>query len=420
MPKRPILIFSLLLLSAINLVNYIDRYLIASLLPLIKSELRLSHTQEGLLGTGFVLVYLMAAPIFGWFGDRSSRRPVIAIGISLWSLATAASGLARGFGSLLVCRSLVGIGEAAYASVSPGLIAEYTPPRRRAMAMSFFYMAIPLGAALGYMLGGALGVRWGWRPAFWVVGLPGMILAGLALVIHEPRTGGRKTALPETPFPTLAGRGDRRLSGPSEFLHTCRVHLLGNPGWVRLTAAYTLYTFAMGGMAFWMPRYLSAEKGFSIEDSGFLFGAITVAAGIGGTLCGGWLADRLQARQAGGYVRLSWLSIALSLPFIIAFLPLTGRGQLIPLLFAAEFLLFMNTGPVNTMIIGCVPAHLRSMSMAVNIFFIHLLGDALSPFLIGWIADASSLSLAVWIIPLALAAAALVMSRIDYRPAVST
>jgi MFS family permease len=157
--NRSLIWFSLFLLTGINLVNYIDRYLISALLPLIKLDFRLSNTQEGLLGTAFILVYLLTAPVFGWLGDRFSRRPVITVGVTMWSLATAASGLARGFGSLLPLRSLVGVGEASYASVSPGLIAEYVRPERRAMAMSVFYMAIPVGAALGYVLGGFGGSR---------------------------------------------------------------------------------------------------------------------------------------------------------------------------------------------------------------------------------------------------------------------
>ena len=185
-------LFSLILLTGINLVNYVDRYLISSLLPLIKGDFRLSSTQEGLLGTAFILVYLLTAPLFGWLGDRFSRRPVITAGVTLWSLATAASGLARGFGSLLPLRSLVGVGEASYASVSPGLIADYVPPRRRAMAMSVFYMAIPVGAALGYVLGGFFGTRIGWRHTFMLVGGPGLVLALLALFIHEPKRSSRQ------------------------------------------------------------------------------------------------------------------------------------------------------------------------------------------------------------------------------------
>lgn len=398
--KRLHIALSLLLLTGINLFNYVDRYLISSLLPLIKSDFRLTSTQEGLLGTAFILVYLLAAPLFGWLGDRFSRRPVITAGVALWSLATAASGLARGFGSLLPLRSLVGVGEASYASVSPGLIADYVPPRRRAMAMSVFYMAIPVGAALGYVLGGFFGSRIGWRPTFLLVGGPGLVLALLALFIHEPAR------------PDPAAAGDR----PGEdFIARCRDHLFRNPAWIRLTASYTLYTFAMGGLAFWMPSFLVRGKGFSVEDSGVLFGVLTVITGVGGTFTGGWLADVLQRRRPDGYVRMCWLTIALSLPFIAAFILVPHRWTTLALVFAAEWLLFMNTGPVNTMIVGCVPPSLRSTAMAVNIFFIHLLGDALSPALIGWVADHRSLSAALWLVPVAVGLSAAVLATVRYK-----
>jgi predicted MFS family arabinose efflux permease len=398
--KRLHIAFSLLLLTGINLVNYIDRYLISSLLPLIKGDFRLTSTQEGLLGTAFILVYLLAAPLFGWLGDRFSRRPVITAGVALWSLATAASGLARGFGSLLPLRSLVGVGEASYASVSPGLIADYVPPRRRAMAMSFFYMAIPVGAALGYVLGGFFGSRIGWRHTFMLVGGPGLVLALLALFVHEPKR--------------VVPGADVARGGPG-FLAQCRDHLFRNQAWIWLTVSSTLYTFAMGGISFWMPSYLVRHRGFTVEESGVLFGIMTVISGLGGTFSGGWLADAMQRRNPGGYVRMCWLTIALSLPFMAASNLITHRPTALAMVFAAEWLLFMCTGPVNTMIVGCVPATLRSTAMAVNIFFIHLFGDALSPALIGWVADRQSLPVALWLIPVAMGLSAATMVVVRYR-----
>ena len=171
----------------------------------------------------------------------------------------------------------------------------------------------------------------------------------------------------------------------------------------------------MGGLAFWMPSFLVRAKGFSVEDSGVLFGALTVLTGVGGTFTGGWLADAMQRRRPDGYVRMSWITIALSLPFIAAFNLVPHRLATLALVFAAEWLLFMNTGPVNTMIVGCVPASLRSTAMAVNIFFIHLLGDALSPALIGWVADHRSLPAALWLIPAAVGLSAATMITVRYK-----
>src|SRR6478672_3835335 len=181
--------YGLGVVTLLNLLNYIDRYILAAVLPRIQSELHLTSSQAGLLATAFLLAYFVTSPFFGALGDRLSRPRLMSVGVIAWSLATAATGLMRNFVQLLMARSCVGVGEAAYATISPALLSDYFPRAQRGRAFSIFYVAIPVGAAAGYLLGGAIEPALGWRAAFFVVGLPGVIMALLALTVPDPPRG---------------------------------------------------------------------------------------------------------------------------------------------------------------------------------------------------------------------------------------
>src|SRR4249920_137583 len=169
--------YGLAVMTLLNFVNYIDRYVLPAVGPKIKDELGLSDAQLGLLGSAFLFSYLLTSPIFGRLGDRGSRTKLIAIGVGAWSLATAAGGMVRNLSQMFIARGIVGVGEASYASISPALISDYYPPERRGRAFAIFYLAIPVGSAVGYLLGGFLDEHFGWRAAFFAVGLPGVLLA---------------------------------------------------------------------------------------------------------------------------------------------------------------------------------------------------------------------------------------------------
>jgi predicted MFS family arabinose efflux permease len=360
----------LTVLTVINFLNYIDQRLLSAVLEQIKLEFSLSDTQGGLLGSMFVVTYTIAAPL-GYLGDRVRRKTIIAAGVALWSLATLAAGLARTYEELLVCRALLGVGEAAYATCAPSIIADLYSKDERSRKLAIFYLATPVGSALGFILGGLIGAEFGWRAVFLVGGLPGLLFAGLAALLHEPTRGARD--------PDEAPQAQTSL--PSALARIFRT-----PAWRYNTVGLAMMTFTVGGLALWMPTYLQRVHGMT-EGASEIFGAITVLAGILGTLIGGVLGDRMQARSAGGYFTLSGIGLVLSAPLIALVTLLDGLYALFVAVFFAEMLLFLNTGPLNAALVGCVPATLRSTAFALNIFFIHALGDALSNTLIGYVSD---------------------------------
>jgi len=383
--------YALALLLAVNLFNYIDRQVLYAVFPLVKSDLSLSDTALGLLGSAFMLCYMLSAPLLGWIGDRASRVRLASGGLVFWSIATALAGFAPGYRTLLAARTAVGIGEASFGTVSPGLLADFFPRERRGRVLSWFYLAIPVGSALGYLLGGVLGQRFGWHAAFLVVGVPGLLLAVPLGRLREPPRGG--------------GSGEAR-QAPKEPDREYAA-LFRNRSFVCNTLAMAAMTFALGGLAQWLPSFLHRVHSLDVARGNALFGAITVLAGISGTMTGGWLGDRLQKKSARGYLLVSGWGLLIGTPIAAwAILAPTLSGCLTAI-FLAEFFLFLNTGPLNTVIVNVTVPAVRAMAFAVNIFFIHALGDAVSPSLLGWFSDLRGLRSALLITPGAMALAAL-------------
>src|SRR6185369_7251937 len=284
--------YGLAVVTLLNFLNYIDRYIIAAVLPRMQSELHLTNTQAGLLATAFLVAYFITSPIFGALGDRLSRTRLMAVGVSAWSVATAATGVMRSFGQLMIARSCVGVGEAAYATISPALLSDYFPRAQRGRAFAVFYVAIPVGAAVGYLLGGLIEPSFGWRAAFYIVGVPGVAMALLALTISDPPRGSMEDAEPSTPQPILV---------------TVR-SFSRNSSYVGTVFGYAAYTFAVSGLAFWMPAYLEGVRGIDLARANFLVGSVTVVAGLGGTAVGGYLGDVLATRMKHGQLWLCGLS----------------------------------------------------------------------------------------------------------------
>lgn len=358
--------WALAVLLAVNLVNYLDRQILYSLLPLIQGELALTDAQAGSLASAFMAVYMLAAPPIGWLADRGRRALWIGGGVALWSVATAASGLSRGYASLFAARASVGIGEACYGAISPSFVAEHYPPERRAWVLALFSMAIPVGSALGYIAGGAIGGAWGWRNAFFLVGLPGLVLAALAVRLKDPRGDA---------LPAHAPAAGEYLS------------LFSVPSFRMVTLAGAAMTFTLGGLAVWMPTFLHRQWGLPVGQAGTIFGAITVVSGIAGSLAGGAIADRALKWNSRAYFLVSGAGLLAGLPLAAAAVLAPSFISCAALLFLAEFFLFLNMGPLNAVIVSVTGSARRSMAFAANIFVIHLLGDAFSPTLIGWASD---------------------------------
>ncbi|MSN26242.1 MAG: MFS transporter [Geobacter sp.] len=383
--------YALGVLLAVNLLNYIDRQVLFAVFPLIKIELGLSDTALGFLGSAFMLSYMLIAPLFGWLGDHWSRTKLAAGGLVVWSLATVLAGFAPGYRSLLAARAAVGVGEASFGTVSPGLVADFFPKERRGRVLSWFYVAIPVGSALGYLLGGVLGQRYGWHAAFLLVGLPGLLLAVPVALLRTPPRGGDDESVPDPKVKDSGGYAA----------------LFRNRSFVCNTLAMAAMTFAIGGLAQWIPSFLYRVHSLDVARGNTMFGATTVMAGILGTLVGGWLGDRWQKRSGKGYLLVSGWGFVIGTPFAVWAILAPGLTGCMSAIFIAEFFLFLNTGPLNTVIINVTGSAVRAMAFAVNIFFIHALGDAISPSIIGWLSDQWGLRNALLITPLAMLLAGL-------------
>ena len=395
---------ALVLLLLINLFNYIDRQVLAAVVKPIKQtffgegglasqggalvtvmnwfEQRLGFKPEdaliGLLGTAFMVVYMIGAPVFARLAEKWSRWLIIGGGVILWSLASGASGLAGTFVALLLTRCLVGVGEAAYGPVAPTVIADYYPVKVRGQVLAWFYMAIPVGSALGYVFGDWVtrilfaGRPEGWRWAFYLVVIPGIVLGAWSLFMRDPPRGQADLGHGEKPA---------KVSGRDYFI------LLRTPSFVLCTLGMAAMTFAIGGIAFWMPYYLESRAGRP-ANSTLIFGAITALAGLVATLLGGLAGDRLRRRFPGSYFLVSGVAMLMGFPVFLAVLYLdVSFTWLWVLIFLTCFCLFFSTGPTNTIIANVTHPSMRAAGFALCIFVIHALGDVISPVIIGLLND---------------------------------
>ncbi|MCX5790884.1 MAG: MFS transporter [Elusimicrobia bacterium] len=366
----------LALIFCVSLVNYVDRQVLYAVFPLLKTDLRLSDAQLGFLASSFMIVYMCFAPFVGYFGDRVRRPLIVGVSAIFWSVATLASGFIHGYGQLVGTRSAVGIGEAGYGTVSPSYLAEWFPVEKRGRVMALYALAIPVGSAIGYLAGGYLGQRYGWRNAFFIVAVPGVLLGIAALFFKE--TPEKRQRPERVPFSAYSA-------------------LLRNKTYMLVAFSMAIGTFSVGGLAAWMPSFFVRNFGLSVARAGLLFGTVTVLAGIGGNLAGGWAADWLHKRTKRGYFIVGYLSFFLSMPFGAAAMVADSLNMCLAMVFLAEFFVFMHSGPYHAAIVETVPVPMRSMAFALAIFILHAFGDAVSPYLVGLVSDAAGLNVAIFL-----------------------
>jgi MFS transporter, Spinster family, sphingosine-1-phosphate transporter len=369
---------ALVLLTSLNLLNYIDRSVLFAVQPLVQKEFHLSNAQVGYLTSAFLGFYMLAAPFFGPLADRYSRKWIIVLGGMFWSGLTLLTAVTHSYWQLLVRHTLVGVGEATFVVMAPTFVADLFPEYERGRIFGIFYLAIPVGTAAGYLLGGKLGPEHGWRFPFYVAALPGFLLAlALCFIAEPPR--GQFDSLEETPERgTILG-------------------LARNPAFWTVTLGMAASTFSLGGIQVWMPTFLSVARGYSLKQADELFGAIVVVDGIVASLAGGWLGDLLLPRMKGAYYFVSAVSMGLGVPVMIVALFFKGPVML-PAIALAAFFLLLNTSPLNTALVNSVGAHIRATAIAVNILIFHALGDVPSPTLMGYMADRRSLE-AAFVLP---------------------
>ncbi len=362
---------AMIILTAMNLLNYIDRYVASAVKELFRVDLHFTDTQTSIPFWAFTVVYMLTSPVFSSLADRWPRKILIAVGVGFWSLATASAAFATGFVTFLLARSLIGVGEAAYATISPALISDYYPPDRRNRMLTIFYVAIPVGAALAYAIGGPVGQAYGWRAAFLIVGLPGLLAAGLVLLIREPVRGGLDQA-------SAAVRATWREALP---------RLRRIAPYVVAVAGYVAVTFASGALAEWAPAFLTRSRGLSTAQSGVITGAGVGLGSLLGTLSGGLLADRLRGRTRSPYFALSGISMGLAAVAVAIALTVHGALLIGFAIFVAQFFMWFYNGPINAIIVNAVPFELRARAVGLSILMIHMFGDAISPVIVGRISE---------------------------------
>lgn len=483
---------ALALLLGINLFNYIDRQILSATLPKIKRDASIFrpddawiNTKLGALTTAFMVAYMCLSPVFGRLGDKVSRWVIVGLAVILWSLATGGTGLATGYFLLFFARCLVGVGEAAYGPVAPAMLSDLYPVSRRGQVMAWFYMAIPVGSALGFVIGSQVAnTSLGWRGAFWLATIPGLLLGALCFLMKEPPRPHAAPPVPDAPGDWHQMPEGAAPKSPSYF--AVLKELRGIRSFVLCCAGMTASTFVLGGVATVMQLYvferearftldakavdrLRTEERFKRSDGtpmvppevvdklaraiapeaaeigetttkrktdalpidqfqsllkavltadeyaryhgdildacpaegsatnasvGTFIGGIVVISGLVATLLGGILGDYLRNRGVrGAYFKVAGWGMIVAFPFFLGMLyaPFPVAWAL---LFVAVFFLFFNTGPANTILANVTRSEVRATAFAINILVIHALGDAISPLIIGFVSDLSSLQTA--------------------------
>jgi predicted MFS family arabinose efflux permease len=394
----------LALLTGLNFLNYIDRAVVAAVVKPMQTELDLSNLQVGLLNTAFLVGYFLTSPLFGARADKGARKGLIALGVLIWSVATIASGLANNFTQLLLARMVVGVGEASYATLAPTIIDDITPPERKNRALSIFYLAIPLGYAMGYILGGFIAKGWGWSMAFYVAGGPGIALALSCLLIAEP------------PRKLVEAKG-KLIEGLRQMARL--------PLFRRAVIGYCAYTAAVAAFSFWAPKFLLERFPTELDEdtANRYFGIVLIAAGAAGTWVGGRWADsalrRIPAvppdaphdapankRGSNALLRICAIGMAVAAPVAALAFVVPSAPAFFALGFVVECGLFLSTSPVNAVFLRSVPTERRASAMAASIFAIHLLGDLWSSSALGLLIDALPLVLAMMALPVVFALSA--------------
>ena len=370
---------ALLLLTSLNLLNYADRNVLFAVQPLVQDEFHLTKTQLGYLTSAFLGFYMIAAPFVGPLADRYSRKLIIVLGAVFWSGLTLLTAVTHTYTELLIRHTLVGVGEATFVTIAPTFVADLFSEEKRGRILGVFYLALPVGSAAGYLLGGSLAPHHGWRFPFYIAAAPGFLVALAVMFLKEPERGQFDT-LKETPErATVLG-------------------LVRNPAFLTATLGMAAMTYSLGGIQQWMPQFLYSDRHYSLESANFLFGIIIVVDGILAALIGGWLGDYLLPRMKSSYYFVSAASMLLGVPAMIVALFVKGP-VMVPAIFVAAFFLLLNTSPLNAAVINSVDGHIRATALAVNIFVIHIFGDVPSPTMMGWIADRRSLQ-AAFVLPI--------------------
>ncbi|HZL85747.1 MAG TPA: MFS transporter [Candidatus Krumholzibacteria bacterium] len=352
----------LAILSLVNFMNFVDRQIIGAILPLLQDDFSLSHSQAALLGTAFALMHSIFTLPLGMLADRTSRKNVMAAAVLFWSLATFVTGLARSFRLLLVARSLVGLGEAAFTPAATAIITRSFPAAVRARVQGTFNAGMFIGGCVGLGLGGALASSIGWRPTLFIVAIPGILLAWKIVSLHEPRV---ETAPRPVPLRNL----------------------LRLPAYAAAVVSGCFVTFSAYALIFWGTTFVVRHKGFGLGEAGLILGASLGVAGVLGIIVGAWLADRLMRRVAWGRVAVIVAGLALGIPFLVWAVHTPNRMVFLATFFTSGFFLSWYHGPLTAVLHDMTPERAHATAMGLYNAIVHLVAVTWAPLVIGAIAD---------------------------------
>lgn len=393
-PTREQAHFAFTVLLIINILNYADRYVLSAVLPKIQSDLGLTPLQEGLLGSSFLIAYALATLPLGVWADRSVRKNIVSFCVGLWSFATVLAGLTRTFFQLFLVRSILGIGEAGYAPSSLSLLGDYFPRAQRGRILSYWSMGTLIGSAIGFTLGGLIADVFGWRWAFYMVGIPGLICAFLAWRMSEPIRGSFDEKAPHSE--SDADETESILHGGIDRNFWSTVRRLGQiPTYWILVAGLVFSFFTIGGTSFWLPSYIVAGFHLSLGTAGAISGVVLVTSGLVGTVTGGWLADLFQKRMPQGRLLVATCGLLLGAPLVLLALLLHTLWLFIIVFILAGITLNFCTGPLNAVVQDVIAPQMRATAIGLSLLLAHLLGDAAAPFAIGALATHVPLALAL-------------------------
>ena len=356
----------LIVLTLINLLNYFDRLIVIPMFPLLQDEFEVTDFQLGFLASVFIVVHSLAVLPFGFWSDRGPRQKIMAFGVFLWSAATMVSGVATNFFTLLGARALVGVGEGAYAPAGTAMISDSFQRSFRARVKGVFNLGMLMGGVLGLAAGGLLSQWVGWRYAFFLVGLPGFVLAFTAYHLKVP------VALPVEKPPSIAS-------------------LLKIPAYLMVMAGGMFVVFSSTAFITWGPTFAIRYHGLTVAQASTWMGGLVLVGSVAGVLLGGYIADALQARWTYGRAFTIAATLLIGTPFLYFAVETDSLFVFLVCLFAATFLLTCYHGPATAVIHDLTPPRAHSFAFALYLFVIHLFGDAVAPVLVGKVSDLSEL-----------------------------
>ena len=383
--------FGFTILFIINVLNYADRFVLPAVLPKIRADMGLTLTQAGLLGSSFLFVYALATLPLGVWADRSIRKNIVALCVGIWSVATILTGFTRNFWQLFSVRAVLGIGEAGYAPASLSLLGDFFSKEKRARILSYWSAGTLLGTAIGLALGGLVADFFSWQYAFFIVGIPGLIAAYLAWRMLEPIRGAFENAEgDENEVESVPAHG----SFGKDFQGSLK-KLRHIPTYWTLVAALVFSFFTIGGTSFWLPSYFVNAFHLSLGRAGLITAAVLVGSGLVGTVAGGWLADLVQRRRPEGRLLVAALGFLVGAPLVFVALLIHSLPLFVSVFIIAAISLSFCTGPLNAVIQDVISPTLRATAIGLSLLLAHLLGDAAAPFVIGAIANNTSLGFAL-------------------------